>query len=122
MCGRAIEAAVTRKRRDTYPELGEARRCRLVVVGVQAGGFGAEAAQCPLPPDRHQRLGSARSARTPPRCSSSAPPPSSVKAQSLTCMSSGATQVLRPSRPPAGPRDRGQERDFWHQGKAFQLC
>eukprot|EP00439_Symbiodinium_sp_Y106_P080353 s1032_g19.t1 len=46
--GLAVVAAARRKRRDTYPELGGARRCRLVVVGVgvEVGGrFGAEAAQ-----------------------------------------------------------------------------
>ena len=30
----AIEAAARRKRRDTYPELGRARRCRLIVQSV----------------------------------------------------------------------------------------
>ena len=38
--GLAVEAAARRNRRDTYPELGRARRCRLV-----GGRFGAEAAQ-----------------------------------------------------------------------------
>ena len=43
--GWAVDNAARRKRRDTYPELTRARRCRLVVVGVEVGGrFGAEAA------------------------------------------------------------------------------
>ena len=43
--GRAVDAAARRKRHQTYPELVRARRCRLVVVGVEVGGrFGAEAA------------------------------------------------------------------------------
>ena len=43
--GQAVEAAKC-KRRDTYPELGRARRCRLVVVGVEVGSMlGAKAAQ-----------------------------------------------------------------------------
>ena len=48
---RAVQqAAARRKRRDTYPELDGARRCRLVVVGVEVGGrFGREAAQ-PIAP------------------------------------------------------------------------
>ena len=41
----AVSAAATRKRRDAYPELAAARRCKLVVVGVEVGGrFGSEAA------------------------------------------------------------------------------
>ena len=43
--GRAVDGAARRKRHQTYPELVRARRCRLVVVGVEVGGrFGAEAA------------------------------------------------------------------------------
>ena len=43
--GRAVDGAARRKRRQTYPELERACRCRLVVVGVEVGGrFGAEAA------------------------------------------------------------------------------
>ena len=43
--GRAVDCAARRKRRQAYPELVRARRCRLVVVGVEVGGrFGAEAA------------------------------------------------------------------------------
>ena len=35
-----------RKRHQTYPELGYARRCRLVVVGIEVGDrFGGEAVQ-----------------------------------------------------------------------------
>ena len=42
--GRAVDGAALRKRHQTYPELVRARRCRLVVVGVEVGGrFGAEA-------------------------------------------------------------------------------
>ena len=37
--------AARRKRRDTYPELTRARRCRLVIIGIEAGGrFGDGAA------------------------------------------------------------------------------
>ena len=44
--GCAVAAAARRKRFQTYPELESARRCRLVVVGIQVGGrFGAEAVQ-----------------------------------------------------------------------------
>ena len=43
--GSAVAAAANRKRRETYPELAVARRCKLVVVGIEVGGrFGAEAA------------------------------------------------------------------------------
>ena len=43
--GRAVDSAARRKRRQTYLELERARRCRLVVVGLEVGGrFGAEAA------------------------------------------------------------------------------
>ena len=44
----AVAAAARRKRTQTYtyPELDRARRCRLVVVGVEVGGrFGTEAVQ-----------------------------------------------------------------------------
>ena len=44
--GCALAAAARRKRHQTYPELARARRCRLVVVGVEVGGrFGSEAVQ-----------------------------------------------------------------------------
>ena len=44
--GCAVAAAARRKRFQTYPELESARRCRLVVVGIEVGGrFGAEAVQ-----------------------------------------------------------------------------
>ena len=44
--GRAVTNAARRKRHHTYPELGQARRCRLVVVGIEVGGrFGSEAVQ-----------------------------------------------------------------------------
>ena len=43
--GWAANNAAWRKKRDTYPELTRARRCRLVVIGIELGGrFGAEAA------------------------------------------------------------------------------
>ena len=43
--GSSVAAAANRKRRETYPELAVARRCKLVVVGIEVGGrFGAEAA------------------------------------------------------------------------------
>ncbi len=43
--GQALAGAARRKRRQTYPELVRARRCRLVVVGVEVGGrFSTEAA------------------------------------------------------------------------------
>eukprot|EP00439_Symbiodinium_sp_Y106_P054770 s3461_g7.t1 len=43
-CG--VTNAARRKRHQTYPELGHARRCRLVVVGIEVGGrFGGEAVQ-----------------------------------------------------------------------------
>ena len=43
--GWAANNATWRKRRDTYPELTRARRCCLVVIGIEVGGcFGAEAA------------------------------------------------------------------------------
>eukprot|EP00439_Symbiodinium_sp_Y106_P082067 s351_g21.t1 len=41
----ALARAVQRKRRHTYPELLRARRCRLVVFGIETGGqWGEEAA------------------------------------------------------------------------------
>ena len=44
--GCAVTAAAHRKRHHTYPELARARRCRLVVVGVEIGGrFGTETVQ-----------------------------------------------------------------------------
>ena len=44
--GRAVAAAARRKRHPTYPELGRARGCRLIVVGIEVGGrCGTEAAQ-----------------------------------------------------------------------------
>ena len=44
--GIAVTAAAKRKRHQTYPELEHARRCRLVVVGLEVGGrFGAETVQ-----------------------------------------------------------------------------
>ena len=43
--GSAVAAAANRKWRETYPEMAVARRCKLVVVGIEVGGrFGAEAA------------------------------------------------------------------------------
>ena len=43
--GWAANNAARRKRRDTYSELTRARRCRLVVIGIEVGGrFGDEAA------------------------------------------------------------------------------
>eukprot|EP00439_Symbiodinium_sp_Y106_P043344 s3708_g5.t1 len=36
--GCAVAAAARRKRFQTYPELESARRCRLVVVGIEVGG------------------------------------------------------------------------------------
>ena len=40
-----VAAAARRKRQGTHPELQRARRCRLVVIGLEVGGrFGAEAA------------------------------------------------------------------------------
>ena len=36
--GAAASDAARRKRQDTYPELSAARRCKLVVVGLQVGG------------------------------------------------------------------------------------
>ena len=41
----AVAAAARRKPFQTYPELESARRCRLVVVGIEVGRFGAEAVQ-----------------------------------------------------------------------------
>ena len=42
----AVNAAARRKRNNTYPELGHARRCRLVVVGTEVGGrFSTEVVQ-----------------------------------------------------------------------------
>ena len=44
--GLALDQAAQRKRRHTYPELEQARRCRLVVFGVEVGGrWSREAAQ-----------------------------------------------------------------------------
>ena len=44
--GCAVVAAARRKRCQTYPELGRARRCRLIFVGIETGGrFGTEAVQ-----------------------------------------------------------------------------
>ena len=44
--GCAVAAAARRNRCQTYPELGRARRGRLVVVGIETGGrFGTEAVQ-----------------------------------------------------------------------------
>ena len=43
--GHCVAAAARRKRHGTYPELQRARRCRLVVIGLEVGGrFGVEAA------------------------------------------------------------------------------
>ena len=43
--GRSVTAAARRKRHGTYPELLRARRCRLIVIGLEVGGrFGTEAA------------------------------------------------------------------------------
>ena len=45
--GRAVNAAARRKRHSTYPELGRARRCRLVVLGTETGGrFNTETCAC----------------------------------------------------------------------------
>ena len=42
--GTAAGEAAARKQRVTYPELANARRCKLVVIGLEVGGrFGAEA-------------------------------------------------------------------------------
>ena len=44
--GSAVNAAGGRKRNNTSPELGHARRCDLVVVGTEVGGkFGTEVVQ-----------------------------------------------------------------------------
>ena len=53
--GRAVSSAAERKQRYTYPELTRARRCRLVVVGLEVGGgFGTEAATFPRLLARHR--------------------------------------------------------------------
>ena len=38
MPGAGASDAAGRKRQDTYPELLAARRCRLVVIGLEVGG------------------------------------------------------------------------------------
>ena len=59
--GRAIEEATNKKRHDTYRELLAARRCRLVVLGVEVGGrWGDEAV------DFLRRLARARVRALPP--------------------------------------------------------
>ena len=63
MAGSAVAAAANRKRRETYPELAVARRCKLVVVGIEVGGrFGAEAAAF------LRKLAVARAREVPPAC------------------------------------------------------
>ena len=62
-----------RKRRETYPELAVARRCKLVVVGIEAAGFGAEAAAFL----RKLVVARAREVRAPPPT----PPPRSATRQ-----------------------------------------
>ena len=52
--GCALVAAARRKRHQTYPELARARRCRLIVIGVEVGGPPAEAlcdGPAPEPPE-----------------------------------------------------------------------
>ena len=50
-----------RKRHQTYPELEHARRCRLVVVGLEVGGrFGAETVQLLRLLARRRRLRNCR--------------------------------------------------------------
>ena len=45
VAGTALEQAAKRKRLRTYPELAVARRCKLVVLGLEVGGrFSREAA------------------------------------------------------------------------------
>ena len=52
--GHAVSAATNRNWRDTCPELAGARRCTLVVVGIELGGrFGAEATPPDRPPSTH---------------------------------------------------------------------
>ena len=53
--GSAVDAAARRKRNNTYPELGHARRCCLVVVGMEVGGkFSTEVVQFLRLPARHR--------------------------------------------------------------------
>ena len=103
----AVAAAARRKRTQTYtyPELDRARRCRLVVVGVEVGGrFGTEAVQflrllaghraASVP--AHLRSAavaswvalSLPSAPTQPRSSNSPLPPSWARGPCLPCMRS----------------------------------
>ena len=67
VAGHAVSAAATRKGRDTYPELAAARRCKLVVLGVEVGGrFGVEAAAF------LRKLAAARAREVPARLRSAA--------------------------------------------------
>ena len=59
--GTVLRNAANRKRRQTYPELGRSRRCRLVVFGVEVGGRWAPEAAAFL-----RMLARARAASAPP--------------------------------------------------------
>jgi len=109
--GCAVSAAAWRKRHNTYPELCRARRCRLVVLGLETGGrFGTEAAQFLRLLARHRAaavpqqlraaattawvaavacpLQSPHCARSLPPCWSCSPPPTLATGRSQSCMSS----------------------------------
>ena len=113
-----------RKRHQTYPELGYARRCRLVVVGIEVGDrFGGEAVQLLRLLARHRAAAVPRllrpsavtasgragpgswlsllSAPSRPLSLSSPPPLSLEMAQSLTCPSSLPTHGGTLPSPPA---------------------
>ena len=59
--GAALAAAAHRKRRQVYPELQQAARCRLIIVGLETGGRWSEEAS-----DFLRRLAAARARGVPP--------------------------------------------------------
>ena len=59
--GTVLRNAANRKRRQTYPELGRSRRCRLIVFGVEVGGRWAPEVAAFL-----RMLARARAASAPP--------------------------------------------------------
>ena len=108
--GRALANAAQRKRR-TYPELVRARRCRLVVFGMEVGGrwgdeavsflcFLAGARVCDAPAQVRLSRASARSRR--PCWRSRSQGSAMLQAPRLLCMNSWRTRDGRDPLPSAG--------------------